>query len=118
MPRPYPQLETGSMRSLARLDLGDLALAYQQRGVGEPVVLLHAGVYADWFVPLLEQPALTERYRLLSYHRINYGRSSHLDGPVSVADQAAHCRALLGQLGIERAHLVGHSAGASIALQL
>jgi pimeloyl-ACP methyl ester carboxylesterase len=106
------------MRTLARADLGRIKLAYEVRGTGEPVVLLHAGVFADWFAPLLEQSALTEQYRLVSYHRVNYGNSTHLDGAVSVADQAAHCRVLLEQLGIERAHLVGHSAGASIALQL
>ncbi len=106
------------MRTPAQADLGDIKLAYEVRGAGEPVLLLHAGVFADWFVPLLEQSALTERFRLVNYHRLNYGASTHLDGPISVPDQAAHCRALLGQLGIERAHLVGHSAGASVALQL
>ncbi len=105
-------------RTMSRLDLNGISLAYEARGSGEPVVFLHAGVFADWSVPLLEQPALTERFRLVSYHRVNYGGSTHLDGRVSVADQAAHCRALLGALGIERAHLVGHSAGASIALQV
>lgn len=52
------------MRTLARADLGGIRLAYEVRGTGEPVVLLHAGVFADWFVPLLEQSALTERHRL------------------------------------------------------
>jgi pimeloyl-ACP methyl ester carboxylesterase len=74
------------MRTLARADLGRIKLAYEVRGTGEPVVLLHAGVFADWFAPLLEQSALTEQYRLVSYHRVNYGNSTHLDGAVSVAD--------------------------------
>ena len=39
-------------------------------------------------------------------------------GAVSFARQAAHCRALMRQLGIERAHVVGHSSSASMALQL
>jgi pimeloyl-ACP methyl ester carboxylesterase len=95
-----------------------IQLAYQAHGDGEPVLLIHAGVVADWFAPLLDEPALASRYRLLTYHRVNYGRSSHLAGPVSIAEQAAHARALLDQLGITRAHVVGHSAGAAIALQL
>ena len=82
------------------------------------VVLLHPGVFADWFVPLLTQSALTDRYRLVNYHRVNYGSSTHVGGPVSLADQAAHYRALLRERGLERTHLVGHSAGASIALQV
>src|SRR5205807_8683488 len=37
---------------------------------------------------------------------------------LSIAEQAAGCRALLGALGIGRAHVVGHSYGGVIALQL
>src|SRR5689334_5430281 len=102
----------------ARAHLGDVTLSYSQRGQGEPVLLIHAGVLADWFQPLLDEPALTSRFRLIRYQRVNYGQSSHLHGPVSVADQAQHASLLLRHLGVERAHVVGHSAGAAIALQL
>jgi pimeloyl-ACP methyl ester carboxylesterase len=98
--------------------LGQVTLGYLQQGTGDPVVLIHAGVLADWFQPLLAEPILADGVRLISYHRVNYGRSSRLMGPVSVADQANHCRLLLRQLEIERAHVVGHSAGSAIALQL
>ena len=96
----------------------DLRLSYTVRGTGEPVVLIHAGVLADWFWPLLHEPLLMDRFRLVSYHRVNYGSSSRGRAPMSVAQQAQHCRRLLRQLGIGRAHVVGHSAGAAIALQL
>jgi pimeloyl-ACP methyl ester carboxylesterase len=36
----------------------------------------------------------------------------------TIKDQAADAQALLGELGIERAHVVGHSYGAAIALQV
>jgi pimeloyl-ACP methyl ester carboxylesterase len=39
-------------------------------------------------------------------------------GRVSIVQQAAHLRALLRHLDIARAHLVGHSSGGNIALQL
>ncbi|MDM0047715.1 alpha/beta fold hydrolase [Variovorax sp. J22R115] len=95
-----------------------IELEYQLQGTGEPVVLLHAGLFAQWFQPLLNEPALTARYRVLSLHRVGYAGSSRVVGPVSIAQQAAQVDTLMRQLGIERAHVVGHSSGANIALQL
>jgi pimeloyl-ACP methyl ester carboxylesterase len=101
-----------------RATIEGVELEYEIRGTGEPVVLVHAGVFAGWFKPLLEEPTLTGRYRVLSYHRIGYAGSSRVAGPVSIAQQAAHLRSLMRRLGIERAHIVGHSSGGNIALQL
>jgi len=97
-----------------RLGLGGIEL----RGAGEPVVLLHWGVCANWAAPLLAAPALSERYRLLAYHRAGFGASRRPPGPLSMADHAEHCALLMRELGIERAHVVGHSSSAAIALQL
>lgn len=96
----------------------DVQIEYRVRGTGEPVVLIHAGLFADWFEPLFNDAALTDRYRVVTFHRVGYARSSRVKGAVSVARQAEHVRALMRHLGIERAHLVGHSSGANIALQL
>ena len=63
-------------------------------------------------------PCLADRYRLILYHRRGYAGSSRADTPVSVARQAADCRALLRHTGVERAHIVGHSYGGAVALQL
>lgn len=103
---------------LRRASFQDIHIDYDARGVGDPVILVHAGVFADWFKPLMEEPALSGRYRLVRYHRIGYAGSSRLAGPVSLADQAGHLRALMRHLGIVRAHIVGHSSSGNIALQL
>ena len=95
-----------------------IGLEYEVRGAGEPVLLVHGNYQAHAFAPLLAEPALTGRYRLISYHRIGYANSSHTDAPVSIAQQAAHGRELLRHLGVLRAHVVGHSYGGAIALQL
>ena len=95
-----------------------IEVEYELRGSGEPVVVIHWGVSARWAEPLLAEPILAERYRVLRYHRVGFGRSSRVEGPISVADHAEHCRLLLRQLGIGRAHVVGHSSSALIALQL
>lgn len=101
-----------------RVALEGIELEYTVQGSGEPVLLIHAGIFADWFVPLLGEPRLLAGYQLIHYHRVGYAGSSRPAGPVSISDQAAHARALLRHLGIERAHVVGHSSGGNIALQL
>jgi pimeloyl-ACP methyl ester carboxylesterase len=95
-----------------------IELEYEVRGAGDPVLLIHPGHFADWFTPLLDEPALTDHYRVLMYHRVGCAGSSHIAGPVSLAQHAAHCRSLMRYLGIERAHVVGHSSSGNVALQL
>jgi pimeloyl-ACP methyl ester carboxylesterase len=105
-------------RPMSRANLGGIELEYEVRGGGEPVILVHAGVFAGWYKPLLDEPTLAGRYRVVTYHRIGYAGSSRLTGPVSIAQQAAHVGSLMRHLGIQRAHLVGHSSGGNIILQL
>lgn len=93
-------------------------LAYALHGTGEPLICIHGALLADTFLPLAAQPALAERYQIITYHRHGYGGSAPATPPASLADQAADCRALLEHLGNERAHVIGHSSGALIALQL
>ena len=106
------------MKQMERAAVDGLELVYELHGSGEPVVLIHWGVGVTWAEPLLEEPALADRYRLLNYHRAGFGGSSPIKGPISIADHAEHCRLLMRHLGIERAHVVGHSSSAVIALQL
>jgi hypothetical protein len=92
---------------MQRAPIDGIELEYEICGTGEPVVLIHAGLCADFFRPLIEQRALTDRYTLLRYHRTGYAGSGVLPGAVGFAQQAEHCRALMSHLGIERAHVVG-----------
>jgi benzoate-CoA ligase len=66
----------------------------------------------------MTEPALTERYALIRYHRRGYLGSSPPGGPLSMAQQAADARGLLEHLEVEKAHVAGHSYGGAIALQL
>jgi pimeloyl-ACP methyl ester carboxylesterase len=81
-------------------------------------VLIHGSFVADGLRPLLAEPSLTEQCQVFLYHRRGFAASTHLDAPISMAQQAADCRAFLEHLGIQRAHFVGHSYGGNIALQL
>lgn len=103
---------------MERATLDGISLEYVETGSGEAVVCIHGAFIANTFKPLLSEPGLADRYRLITYHRRGYVGSSRTPGPVSVARQAADCRALLDYLGVARAHVVGHSLGGCIALQL
>ncbi len=103
-----------------KISVNGTGLEYQLRGTGagEPVVLIHWGVAATWAGPLLDQPALASGYQLLSYHRAGFAGSGRLQGPPTMATHADHCHQLMRELGITRAHIVGHSSSAPVALQL
>jgi pimeloyl-ACP methyl ester carboxylesterase len=93
-------------------------LEYGVQGSGEPVLLIHGSHLADAYAPLLAQPDLADHYRLIHYHRRGFAGSCRHAGPCSIAAQAADARALLDYLGVRCAHVVGHSYGGTIALQL
>jgi 3-oxoadipate enol-lactonase len=102
------------------MELADVAgttLGYERLGSGEPVLLIHGALVAEAYRPLVDEESLAG-YELIVYHRRGQGGSGGATSPFTISDQAADARALLGELGIERTHVVGHSYGAAIALQL
>jgi pimeloyl-ACP methyl ester carboxylesterase len=107
----------GEGTDLKRAAVGDVDLEYEVSGTGDPLVFIHGAFIADSFRPLLNEPRLAN-YSLITYHRQGYGASSRTVGPMTGQAQAADCRALLQYLGVQRAHVVGHSFGGCIALQL
>jgi pimeloyl-ACP methyl ester carboxylesterase len=103
---------------MERTKIDGLELAHDVRGAGDPVVLIHWGVSAWWAEPLWHEPALAEHFQLITYHRAGFGGSGRAEDGISIADHAEHCRLLMDRLGVERAHLVGHSSSAAVVLQL
>jgi pimeloyl-ACP methyl ester carboxylesterase len=96
-------------------NVNGIELAYDVQGEGEPVLFIHGALFADFLRPLAEQPAFSG-FQRIRYHRRGYGESS---GPAGGFDtQEADVVALLDHLEVDRAHLVGHSEGAMIALVL
>lgn len=95
-------------------------LAVVEAGAGEPVLLVHGGLqdYRFWAGPMAR---LARRYRVIAYSRRNhFPNAVAADG---LPDRAAESHAedmaeLLRQLGLARAHVVAHSAGAHAALFL
>ncbi len=99
------------------VDVNGVKLEYEVTGAGEPLLLV-SPVIADGFLPLIAEPALADRYQLIRYHKRGWVGSTHAPPPVSVGDHAADAAALLGRLGLRRAHIAGHSSGAAVAMQL
>jgi pyruvate dehydrogenase E2 component (dihydrolipoamide acetyltransferase) len=98
------------------VELGGRRLNYLEIGEGGvPILLLH-GFGADLDSWMFLQPILAAERRTISFDLPGHGGSSkELDG-ADASSFAAAVEAVLTALGIERAHLVGHSMGGSIAL--
>jgi 3-oxoadipate enol-lactonase len=103
---------------MRRISVNGVELEVDVRGSGEAVVFIHGSGPADSFLPLAAEPVIHDHYRVVRYRRRGYGGSTPIDGPVPVTQHAADCHALLDSLGIAKAHLVGHSYGGCVALQL
>ena len=97
------------------VQLGEMRTWYAEHGEGEPVVLLHpGGADARAWAPNLD--AVAARFRVFTPERRGHGRTPDVSGPITyelmVADTVAFLETIVG----ERAHLVGCSAGATLAL--
>src|SRR5512142_1250885 len=104
---------------MERLQVDGSAIEYQVHGNGESVLLIAVGLVIDGLArPLLAERELASRYRLIHYRRRGYAGSSLPLKPLTIAEQAGDAAAVLGHLEVKPAHIVGHSIGALIALQL
>ena len=93
-------------------------LQYEARGDGEAMLLIHGSHMADAFLPMAQESVLVDRHRLIRYHRRGFANSQRAPAGFSIEDQARDALSILDHLGVERAHVVGHSYGAVIAMQL
>jgi pimeloyl-ACP methyl ester carboxylesterase len=98
--------------------LNGVTLEYEVKGSGEPVLLITGAHMAAGYLPFMSQRTLFDRYQLIRYHKRGLAGSTHTPPPFSLADHAADAARLLDHLAVGPAHIVGHSSGGSIALQL
>ena len=96
-------------------------LSYDVQGQGLPVLFIHGG-YGGAATTLVAQEQVVrsilppERVQTIVYDRRSAGQSAYVLTPYTLADLVDDARALLDQLGVERAVIVGSSAGGPIAL--
>jgi pimeloyl-ACP methyl ester carboxylesterase len=100
-----------------RVDSGGVGIEYDMHGSGRPVILLHG--FPDSARLWRNQiPALVDAgFQVIVPDQRGYGRSDH---PVdvdaySLLSLAGDVVAVLDDVGVERAHVVGHDWGAAVA---
>src|SRR5438132_3070904 len=96
--------------------MNGVKMYYELRGAGSAVVLLHGGLNTieTTFSKLL--PDLVRKYRIVGVEQVGHGHSPDIDRPYSYTQMADDTAALLAQLRIGPADLIGWSDGGIIAL--
>jgi pimeloyl-ACP methyl ester carboxylesterase len=97
----------------------DCRFHVSERGSGPPVLFIQGtAVHGDAWLPQVD--ALADRYRCVWFDNRGMGRSQPfgLVDRLSLAHLAEDARAVLDERRIETAHVVGHSLGGLIALEL
>jgi pimeloyl-ACP methyl ester carboxylesterase len=87
-------------------------------GAGDPVVFVHGGLMRDFLEPLAGALVRRGGYRTIQFGRRGHGGVGTPVEPTDIPGQASDVVAILDALGIDRAHVAGHSFGALIVLEL
>ncbi|MEO8935741.1 MAG: alpha/beta fold hydrolase [Burkholderiaceae bacterium] len=93
-----------------------LALAFEETGSGDPLLLLH-GLYGSGTNWRRIAKALSDRHRVVSVDLRNHGASPWA-ATMSYAEMAGDVAALIDRLGLERPAILGHSMGGKVAMTL
>jgi len=101
------------MGSYAALSQGDVW--YEDRGAGEPLVLIHGGAVDSRFFEHNIGP-LGERFRVIALDLWGHGRTADREGPFTLESFATDAAELIELVARGPAHVVGHSIGAEVAL--
>jgi pimeloyl-ACP methyl ester carboxylesterase len=93
-----------------------IELGYEVFGQGKPLVLLHGGFGTlDMFAPNIE--LLAAGRQVIGVDLQSHGRSPAADRPMRLETMANDIAALIGELGLERAAIMGFSLGGGVALR-
>jgi pimeloyl-ACP methyl ester carboxylesterase len=99
------------------IEVGGQAARLLERGSGDAVVVLHGwGGRIESMAPVID--CLASGFRVVALDLPGFGESPVPAGVWGTADYAAYVRDVLTEIGIERAHFVGHSFGAKTSIYL
>ena len=99
---------------MERARVNGVELAYELRGAGTPIVMIH-GAQGDQTMYAGLAAALAPSYQVLTFDQRGSGLSEKPDMPYSIAMLADDTAALMDHLKISSAHIIGVSMGGMIA---
>jgi pimeloyl-ACP methyl ester carboxylesterase len=99
------------------VDVDGIHTYFEAVGDGPPLLLLHGGLMSGADYPD-QVAALSGRFRVVAPDRRAHGHTTDVEGPITYELMAADTIAFMDALGIDRAHVVGHSDGANIGMLL
>jgi pimeloyl-ACP methyl ester carboxylesterase len=92
-------------------------LSYKVEGQGDPVVLIQGvGLHGDGWLP--QTRSLSSHFRCLTFDNRGMGKSQPAAVEITVEQLAEDTLAVMDAAGMGAAHIVGHSLGGVVALQL
>lgn len=99
------------------VELSGCRLSFSVQGDGPPVVFIQGvGVNGSGWTPQVEE--LRSEFRCLAFDNRGIGASQPLGTAITVEQMARDTLGLMSHLGWESAHLVGHSLGGPVALEV
>ncbi len=103
---------------MPKVAVGGTELHYERAGTGEPLLLIQgmSGTHVSWGAPF--KGALEEGFDVVAFDNRGIGLSERISEPFTIAELAEDTVALLDELGIESAHVLGISMGGMIAQEL
>lgn len=107
----------GEPKDARFMQLDGARVRYLDEGQGPPVVLIH-GFASSLDAWATVTPRLVKEHRVIALDLKGFGWTDRPDGDYSPRAQAQLVLQLLDRLGVERAAVVAHSWGSSVALAL
>jgi pimeloyl-ACP methyl ester carboxylesterase len=103
---------------MAELSRDGVRLAYEEAGRGDPPLVFVPGGSCDRWSFHEQMAHFSGRHRCVSVDLRGHGESDRPQQAYTMAGYADDLAWLIGELGLDRPVVVGHSMGAAVALQL
>jgi pimeloyl-ACP methyl ester carboxylesterase len=98
------------------IDVNGMQIHVEEQGSGKPLVLLHGGIMAsEMFGPNIA--ALAAHRRVIAIHLQGHGHTPDVDRPLRFESLADDVAAVIRELDLGKADLLGYSFGGGVALQ-